>query len=200
MTGRRRTPKMPRMAPELLPGSDRDVSHRKTRARPHRRAALRSVRASRGSAATRRLGLVSRRPSVGRTGRGLPPWLVAHPRAGVGISSVAGPRSLGRRRSSRRRGQPFPILLFSPSGNPPHFYTELFEELASHGYVVAGIAHTYETIPISALPKGGVRLSNPKSLGGAFSIPGKRQFVADLHERAGLIPSRRPTSASSSAS
>jgi hypothetical protein len=82
---------------------------------------------------------------------------------------------------------PFPTLVFSPSANPPHFYTALFEELASHGYVVAGIAHTYETIPISALPKGGVRLFNPKSLGGAFSIPGKRQFVDDLHERTGLI-------------
>jgi hypothetical protein len=80
-----------------------------------------------------------------------------------------------------------PLLIFSPSGNPPHFYTALFEELASHGYLVAGIAHTYETIPISAFPDGGVRLLNPKSLGGAFSIPGKRPYAEDLRERAGLI-------------
>ena len=84
-------------------------------------------------------------------------------------------------------GGPFPVLVFSPSGNPPHFYTALFEELASHGYVVAGISHTYETIPISAFPNGGVRLLNPKSLAGAFSIPGKRPYAEDLRERAGLI-------------
>jgi dienelactone hydrolase len=82
---------------------------------------------------------------------------------------------------------PFPVLVFSPSGNPPHFYTALFEELASHGYVVAGISHTYETIPISVLPDGGVRLLNPKSLAGAFSIPGKRPYAEDLRERARLI-------------
>ena len=82
---------------------------------------------------------------------------------------------------------PYPVLVFSPSANPPHFYTALFEELASHGYVVAGIAHTYETIPISAFPKGGVRLLNPKSLAGAFSIPGKRPYAHDLRERAKLI-------------
>src|SRR5262245_24923870 len=51
-------------------------------------------------------------------------------------------------------GGPFPVLVFSPSGNPPHFYSALVEELASHGYVVAGIAHTYETIPITAFPGG----------------------------------------------
>jgi Platelet-activating factor acetylhydrolase, isoform II len=84
-------------------------------------------------------------------------------------------------------GGPFPILVFSPSGNPPHFYTALFEEIASHGYVVAGIAHTYETIPITALPGGGVRLLNLNSLAGAFSIPGKRPYQEDLRERTGLI-------------
>jgi Platelet-activating factor acetylhydrolase, isoform II len=49
---------------------------------------------------------------------------------------------------------PYPVLVFSPSGNPPHFYSALLEELASHGYVVVGISHTYETIPISVLPGG----------------------------------------------
>jgi hypothetical protein len=33
----------------------------------------------------------------------------------------------------------------------------------------------------------GVRLLNPKSLAGAFSIPGKRPYAEDLHERARLI-------------
>jgi hypothetical protein len=84
-------------------------------------------------------------------------------------------------------GGPYPILVFSPSANPPHFYTALFEELASHGYVIAGIAHTYETIPITAFPNGGFRLLNPRSLAGAFSMPGKRPYATDLRERAGLI-------------
>jgi dienelactone hydrolase len=81
----------------------------------------------------------------------------------------------------------FPVLVLSPSANPPHFYTALCEELASHGFVVAGISHTYETIPITAFPRGGVRVLNPKSLAGAFSIPGKRPYADDLRERAALI-------------
>jgi dienelactone hydrolase len=39
----------------------------------------------------------------------------------------------------------FPVLLFSPgANNSSHFYTSLLEELASHGYVVVAIEHTYE--------------------------------------------------------
>jgi dienelactone hydrolase len=84
-------------------------------------------------------------------------------------------------------GGPFPVLVFSPSGNPPHFYTALFEELASHGYAVAGIAHTYETIPLTAFPGGGVRFLRGRSLGGAFSLPGKRPYADDLADRAAVI-------------
>jgi predicted dienelactone hydrolase len=49
---------------------------------------------------------------------------------------------------------PFPVLIYSPS-----FYglntenTMLLEELASHGYVIFSIAHTYETI-VSIFPNG----------------------------------------------
>jgi dienelactone hydrolase len=82
---------------------------------------------------------------------------------------------------------PFPVIVFSPSANPPHFYTALLEELASHGYVVVGIAHTYETIPITAFPEGGVRMLNPKSLAGAFSTPGKRLYADDLRDRGELV-------------
>jgi hypothetical protein len=84
-------------------------------------------------------------------------------------------------------GSPYPVLVFSPSGNPPHFYSALFEELASHGYVVAGISHTYEIIPISVLVGGGVRFMSPKSVAGAFSTPGKRPLEDDLRERARVI-------------
>ena len=40
----------------------------------------------------------------------------------------------------------YPVLIFSPgSGGLPFEYTALAEELASHGYVVAGVAHTYSS-------------------------------------------------------
>lgn len=40
---------------------------------------------------------------------------------------------------------PYPVLLFSPgAGNPTHFYTSILAELASHGFVVAAMEHTYE--------------------------------------------------------
>jgi dienelactone hydrolase len=39
----------------------------------------------------------------------------------------------------------FPVVLFSPgAGNISALYTSLLEDLASHGYVVAAIDHTYE--------------------------------------------------------
>jgi hypothetical protein len=84
-------------------------------------------------------------------------------------------------------GGPYPVLVFSPSANPPLFYAALLEELASHGYVVVGISHTYETIPFSVLPDGGLRVMNGRSLGGAFGMPGKRPFEEDLRERAGVV-------------
>lgn len=48
----------------------------------------------------------------------------------------------------------FPVLLFSHgSGTPLQAYTGLMEDLASHGYVVVGISHTYDT-PAVALSDG----------------------------------------------
>jgi hypothetical protein len=41
----------------------------------------------------------------------------------------------------------FPLILFSPSVNPPLCYTALLQQLASHGYIAAGISHTYESRP-----------------------------------------------------
>ncbi len=41
-------------------------------------------------------------------------------------------------------GSPFPVLVFSPGlAVPPPVYQAQIEELVSHGYVVAGIFHTY---------------------------------------------------------
>jgi predicted dienelactone hydrolase len=39
----------------------------------------------------------------------------------------------------------FPALVMSPSGFPPLLLAAIGEELASHGYVVVGVNHTYET-------------------------------------------------------
>ncbi|AXB43772.1 hypothetical protein A4R43_15600 [Amycolatopsis albispora] len=44
------------------------------------------------------------------------------------------------------RGEKRPVVLFSPDfGIPRDFHTTLVEDLASHGYVVVTIDHTYET-------------------------------------------------------
>lgn len=43
-------------------------------------------------------------------------------------------------------GAPFPVLVFSPGlAIPPTIYQAQIQELASHGYVVASIYHTYNT-------------------------------------------------------
>ncbi len=54
-------------------------------------------------------------------------------------------------------GQPgYPVLIFSTGyGRVPTDYTVLAEELASHGYVVVGIANTYSA-PVVAFPDGRV--------------------------------------------
>jgi predicted dienelactone hydrolase len=38
----------------------------------------------------------------------------------------------------------YPVLLLSPSGFPPLLLAAIAEDLASHGYVVVGVNHTYE--------------------------------------------------------
>ena len=67
------------------------------------------------------------------------------------------------------QGSPFPVIIYSPA-----FYglntenTMLMEELASQGYVVFSIAHTYETV-VSIFPDGEV-------------IPGFLEYVFDQYE------------------
>jgi dienelactone hydrolase len=64
---------------------------------------------------------------------------------------------------------PFPVIMYSPS-----FYgmnsenTMLLEELASHGYVVFSITHTYETI-VSVFPDG-------------ETIPGNLDHISGLYD------------------
>jgi hypothetical protein len=49
----------------------------------------------------------------------------------------------------------FPTLVFSPAGFPPLVLAAIVEEVASHGYVVAGINHTYESA-VTVFPDGRV--------------------------------------------
>ena len=67
------------------------------------------------------------------------------------------------------RGQArYPVLLFSPSGYPPLLNSGMAEELASHGFVVIGVNHTYETI-VTPFPDGHTAGMNPAAIAGALS-------------------------------
>jgi pimeloyl-ACP methyl ester carboxylesterase len=59
------------------------------------------------------------------------------------------------------------VLVLSPSGFPPLFLTALAEELASHGHVVAGVNHTYETT-VTVFSDGEVVAVNPAAVAGAL--------------------------------
>jgi hypothetical protein len=47
----------------------------------------------------------------------------------------------------------FPVLVFSPAGLPPLVLAAVLEEMASRGYIVAGINHTYESA-VTVFPDG----------------------------------------------
>jgi hypothetical protein len=61
----------------------------------------------------------------------------------------------------------YPVLLLSPSGFPPLLLTAIAEDLASHGFIVVGVNHTYETA-VTAFGDGRVVPMNPAALGGAL--------------------------------
>lgn len=61
----------------------------------------------------------------------------------------------------------YPVLLLSPSGFPPLLLSAIAEELASHGYVVVGVNHAYETT-VTAFADGRVVPMNPAAVGGAL--------------------------------
>ena len=61
----------------------------------------------------------------------------------------------------------FPVLLLSPSGFPPLLLATLAEDVASHGFVVVGINHTYETT-VTVFGDGRVVSMNPAAVGGAL--------------------------------
>jgi predicted dienelactone hydrolase len=60
----------------------------------------------------------------------------------------------------QRAGAPFPVLIFNPAWRGRRTQdTFLTEELASHGYVVAAIDHTYNSMPV-AFPDGRVVMAD----------------------------------------
>ena len=61
----------------------------------------------------------------------------------------------------------YPVLLLSPSGFPPLLLSAIAEELASYGFIVVGVNHTYETA-VTAFADGRVVPMNPAALGGAL--------------------------------
>jgi hypothetical protein len=61
----------------------------------------------------------------------------------------------------------FPVLVLSPSGFPPLLLAALAEELASHGYVVVGVNHTYESA-VTVFEDGRVVPMNPAAVAGAL--------------------------------
>jgi hypothetical protein len=79
------------------------------------------------------------------------------------------------------------LLVFSPGVNAPFVYSGLLEELASHGYVVAGVCHTYQTIPVTVPVHGWPRLFRRASVAGALGASGARPFGQDLAERGAVV-------------
>ncbi|WPB75946.1 hypothetical protein KYC5002_44025 [Archangium violaceum] len=85
-----------------------------------------------------------------------------------------------------RPPQRHPVLVFSPAGFPPLYYSSLFEELASHGYIVAAVSHTYEALPLSAFADGRLRLFRPASVGGALKVS-RASHDEDVRARAEVV-------------
>ena len=64
-------------------------------------------------------------------------------------------------------GGRYPVLLMSLSGFPPLLHSSLAEELASHGYVVVGVNHTYEST-VTVFSDGRVVAMSPQAVAGAL--------------------------------
>ena len=78
----------------------------------------------------------------------------------------------------------YPVVLLSPSGFPPLLLSGTAEELASHGFVVVGVNHTYETA-VTVFSDGRVVPVNPAAIAGALGPQtGSHQEV--FEQRAGV--------------
>ena len=91
--------------------------------------------------------------------------------------------------------QRFSVLVLSPSGFPPLLISALAEELASHGHVVVGVNHTYETT-VTAFSDGRVVPMNPMAIaGGSDHRPDHTTMCFAPAPQ--FASTRRPTSRSS---
>lgn len=59
----------------------------------------------------------------------------------------------------------YPVLVLSPIGFPPLLLAAIAEELASHGYVVVGVNHTYESA-VTVFADGRVVPMSPAAVAG----------------------------------
>lgn len=80
----------------------------------------------------------------------------------VGLSSHAVPNAAVATDDSA-----YPVLLLSPSGFPPLLLSAIAEDLASHGFVVVGVNHTYETT-VTVFANGRIVPTNPAAIAGAL--------------------------------
>jgi dienelactone hydrolase len=80
----------------------------------------------------------------------------------------------------------FPVLLFSPAGWAPYFYAATLEEIASHGYIVVGLAHTHETIPTTVFADGRRRWFRTAAVAGALSVS-TRPHADDVRDRGAVV-------------
>ena len=69
------------------------------------------------------------------------PWTPIADQLGVDVNGIHTHAVADAPAADRRS----PVLLLSPSGFSPLFLGSIAEELASHGYVVVGVNHTFET-------------------------------------------------------
>lgn len=122
---------------------------------------------------------------TGRPARYLPgAWRALSAVWGLGASAIIPHARDGARPADHER---FPLVVFSAAANPALCYTALLEDLASHGHVVVGVSHPYESIPITAYQHGWPALMRPRSLGGALRSPGRRPYAVDMGERAAVV-------------
>jgi hypothetical protein len=79
------------------------------------------------------------------------------------------------------------VLAFSPSGFPPFLLSAIIEEVASHGYIVVDINHTYDTtvavfadgrvVPVNAAAMGDMGLFGPTPVAYEEQFPLRAAFV-----------------------
>ena len=78
----------------------------------------------------------------------------------------------------------YPALLLSPSGFPPLLLAAIAEEIASHGYVVVGVNHTFETA-VTVFGDGRVVPMNPAAIAGVLG-PQSGPYEERFRERAAV--------------